>query len=122
MTIHRQRSSLSKGGRDGRAFGAERGRLGQNEDNSELPYAVNDCRCQREGGTVVLRFKLTIGAERGRSGRNEDDGELPYTVNSPRYQKEGGMVVLRSRKEVDGKLIYEATDLKVGLFDNPRAL
>jgi 3-hydroxyacyl-[acyl-carrier protein] dehydratase/trans-2-decenoyl-[acyl-carrier protein] isomerase len=30
--------------------------------------------------------------------------------------------VADGRMEVDGKLIYEATDLKVGLFDNPRAL
>jgi 3-hydroxyacyl-[acyl-carrier protein] dehydratase/trans-2-decenoyl-[acyl-carrier protein] isomerase len=46
-----------------------------------------------------------------------------YTVDIKRMiNRKLVLGVADGKMEVDGKLIYEATDMKVGLFDNPKAL
>jgi 3-hydroxyacyl-[acyl-carrier protein] dehydratase/trans-2-decenoyl-[acyl-carrier protein] isomerase len=48
---------------------------------------------------------------------------VTYTVDIKRMINRRLVLGMADGKmEVDGKLIYEATDMKVGLFDNPKAL
>jgi 3-hydroxyacyl-[acyl-carrier protein] dehydratase/trans-2-decenoyl-[acyl-carrier protein] isomerase len=48
---------------------------------------------------------------------------VKYTVDIKRMiNRKLVLGVADGKMEVDGKLIYEATDMKVGLFENPRAI